>query len=143
MCNKELIFKLTLNKKNTDEGFEDFGVSKIFELYEKLEMERNELGDNVKENEGLNTRKRRNKVVDDDEIIEIEYNKLKNKIKKKNKKKVGAIQIGQGIWTKVQQMTAFALTSIRGLDLLEKICVLQADTLEFNSRRFHCWEYNI
>ncbi|KAM7275021.1 hypothetical protein ACFE04_016887 [Oxalis oulophora] len=107
LCNKELIFKLTLNKKNTDEGFEDFGVSKIFELDEKLEMERKgkgvlinsateqqieieedsmsekELEDNVKENQGLKmyTRKRRNKVVDDDEIIE-----------------VGGIEKGQGIW---------------------------------------------
>ncbi|KAM7257130.1 hypothetical protein ACFE04_012871 [Oxalis oulophora] len=42
---------------------------------------------------------------------------------------VGGIEIGQGIWTKVQQMTAFALSSIGGRDLFEKIRVVQADTL--------------
>ncbi|KAM7256861.1 hypothetical protein ACFE04_012602 [Oxalis oulophora] len=42
---------------------------------------------------------------------------------------VGGIEIGQGLWTKVKQMTAFALSSIGGRDLLEKIRVIQADTL--------------
>ncbi|KAM7251384.1 hypothetical protein ACFE04_023267 [Oxalis oulophora] len=108
MYNKKLIFKLTLNKKNIDEGFEDFGVSKIFELDEKVEMER----------------------------------------------KVGGIEIGQGIWTKVQQMIGFALTSIKGLDMLEKYVLFKVTLFSliqggFTARsttsagRFHCWEYNI
>ncbi|KAM7256568.1 hypothetical protein ACFE04_012309 [Oxalis oulophora] len=42
---------------------------------------------------------------------------------------VGGIELGQGIWTKVKQMTAFALSSVGGRDLLEKIRVVQADTL--------------
>ncbi|PSS09429.1 Indole-3-acetaldehyde oxidase [Actinidia chinensis var. chinensis] len=45
---------------------------------------------------------------------------------------VGGIELGQGIWTKVKQMTAFALSSIQcdgTEDLLEKVRVVQADTL--------------
>uniref|UniRef100_A0A2P2MQG5 indole-3-acetaldehyde oxidase n=1 Tax=Rhizophora mucronata TaxID=61149 RepID=A0A2P2MQG5_RHIMU len=45
---------------------------------------------------------------------------------------VGGIEIGQGLWTKVKQMAAFALTSIQcdGVgDLLEKVRVIQSDTL--------------
>ncbi|TVU39649.1 hypothetical protein EJB05_13080 [Eragrostis curvula] len=45
---------------------------------------------------------------------------------------VGGIEIGQGLWTKVQQMTAFALGQLwpDGCeDLLERVRVLQADTL--------------
>ena len=45
---------------------------------------------------------------------------------------VGGIELGQGLWTKVKQMAAFALSSIQcdemG-DFLEKIRVIQADTL--------------
>ncbi|CAN6180235.1 unnamed protein product [Urochloa humidicola] len=45
---------------------------------------------------------------------------------------VGGIEIGQGLWTKVQQATAFALGKLwpNGCDgLLERVHVLQADTL--------------
>ena len=45
---------------------------------------------------------------------------------------VGGIELGQGLWTKVKQMAAFALSSIQcgGMgDLLEKVRVIQADTL--------------
>ncbi|KAI4305798.1 hypothetical protein L6164_029141 [Bauhinia variegata] len=45
---------------------------------------------------------------------------------------VGGIEIGQGLWTKVKQMTAFALSAIQcdGMgDLLDKVRVVQADTL--------------
>ncbi|XP_062187557.1 putative aldehyde oxidase-like protein isoform X1 [Phragmites australis] len=45
---------------------------------------------------------------------------------------VGGIEIGQGLWTKVQQMTAFALGQLwpKGCEgLLERVRVLQADTL--------------
>lgn len=45
---------------------------------------------------------------------------------------VGGTEIGQGLWTKVQQMTAFALGKLwpNGIDgLLERVRVLQADTL--------------
>ncbi|XP_027104302.1 indole-3-acetaldehyde oxidase-like isoform X1 [Coffea arabica] len=45
---------------------------------------------------------------------------------------VGGIEIGQGLWTKVKQMTAFALSSIgcSGTEnLVEKVRVVQADTL--------------
>ncbi|XP_044961392.1 putative aldehyde oxidase-like protein [Hordeum vulgare subsp. vulgare] len=45
---------------------------------------------------------------------------------------VGGIEIGQGLWTKVQQMTAFALGQLwpDGCEcLLDRVCVLQADTL--------------
>ncbi|KAG0542539.1 hypothetical protein BDA96_02G112900 [Sorghum bicolor] len=45
---------------------------------------------------------------------------------------VGGIEIGQGLWTKVQQMTAFALGKLwpdGGESLLERVRVLQADTL--------------
>jgi len=45
---------------------------------------------------------------------------------------VGGIEIGQGLWTKVQQMTAFALGKLwpdGGQSLLERVRVLQADTL--------------
>ena len=45
---------------------------------------------------------------------------------------VGGIEIGQGLWTKVQQMTAFALGQLweNGYeDLLERVRVIQADTL--------------
>ena len=45
---------------------------------------------------------------------------------------VGGIEIGQGLWTKVQQMTAFALGQLwpnGGEDLLERVRVIQADTL--------------
>ncbi|CAL4927748.1 unnamed protein product [Urochloa decumbens] len=45
---------------------------------------------------------------------------------------VGGIEIGQGLWTKVQQMTAFALGQLcpdGGECLLDKVRVIQADTL--------------
>ncbi|PIA54130.1 hypothetical protein AQUCO_00900595v1 [Aquilegia coerulea] len=45
---------------------------------------------------------------------------------------VGGIELGQGLWTKVKQMTAFGLSSIGcvgGGDLLKRIRVIQADTL--------------
>ncbi|CAN6465039.1 unnamed protein product [Victoria cruziana] len=45
---------------------------------------------------------------------------------------VGGIELGQGLWTKVKQMTAFALGKLlndRSKDLLERIRVIQADTL--------------
>uniref|UniRef100_A0A0D9WXP8 FAD-binding PCMH-type domain-containing protein n=1 Tax=Leersia perrieri TaxID=77586 RepID=A0A0D9WXP8_9ORYZ len=45
---------------------------------------------------------------------------------------VGGIELGQGLWTKVQQMTAFALGQLwpKGCeDLLDRIRVLQSDTL--------------
>ncbi|KAH7541869.1 hypothetical protein FEM48_Zijuj02G0013200 [Ziziphus jujuba var. spinosa] len=43
---------------------------------------------------------------------------------------VGGIELGQGLWTKVKQMVAFALSSILGnVDLLDKVRVIQADTL--------------
>ncbi|CAL4936383.1 unnamed protein product [Urochloa decumbens] len=45
---------------------------------------------------------------------------------------VGGIEIGQGLWTKVQQMTAFALGQLcpDGSEcLLDKVRVIQADTL--------------
>ncbi|KAM7528389.1 hypothetical protein LguiB_031799 [Lonicera macranthoides] len=45
---------------------------------------------------------------------------------------VGGIEIGQGLWTKVKQMTAYALSLIQcdgTEDLLDKVRVIQADTL--------------
>lgn len=45
---------------------------------------------------------------------------------------VGGIELGQGLWTKVKQMTAFALSSIAcdgTEDLVEKVRVIQADSL--------------
>ncbi|XVF69320.1 hypothetical protein PTKIN_Ptkin11bG0071400 [Pterospermum kingtungense] len=45
---------------------------------------------------------------------------------------VGGIEMGQGLWTKVKQMTAYALSLVKcgGTDdLLEKIRVIEADTL--------------
>ncbi|KAK1310141.1 putative aldehyde oxidase-like protein [Acorus calamus] len=45
---------------------------------------------------------------------------------------VGGIELGQGLWTKVKQMTAFALGwlwSDGSHNLLEKVRVIQADTL--------------
>ncbi|KAH7541874.1 hypothetical protein FEM48_Zijuj02G0013700 [Ziziphus jujuba var. spinosa] len=45
---------------------------------------------------------------------------------------VGGIEIGQGLWTKVKQITAFGLNSILGSedgDLLDRVRVIQADTL--------------
>ncbi|XP_050236886.1 abscisic-aldehyde oxidase-like isoform X2 [Mercurialis annua] len=45
---------------------------------------------------------------------------------------VGGIELGQGLWTKVKQMAAFALSSIRcdGVgDLFDKVRVIQTDTL--------------
>jgi abscisic-aldehyde oxidase len=45
---------------------------------------------------------------------------------------VGGIELGQGLWTKVKQMAAFALSSIKcdGVEnLLDKVRVIQADTL--------------
>ncbi|XP_022153774.1 indole-3-acetaldehyde oxidase-like [Momordica charantia] len=45
---------------------------------------------------------------------------------------VGGIELGQGLWTKVRQMVAYALSSIEcdGTgDLLEKVRVVQSDTL--------------
>ncbi|KAH0777197.1 hypothetical protein KY290_008608 [Solanum tuberosum] len=45
---------------------------------------------------------------------------------------VGEIEIGQGLWTKVRQMTAYALGLIDSSwaeDLVEKVRVIQADTL--------------
>ncbi|KAG5627599.1 hypothetical protein H5410_012817 [Solanum commersonii] len=45
---------------------------------------------------------------------------------------VGGIEIGQGLWTKVKQMTAYALGLIESSwaeDLVEKVRVIQADTL--------------
>lgn len=45
---------------------------------------------------------------------------------------VGGIELGQGLWTKVKQMAAFALSAIQcdGIgDLVDKIRVIQSDTL--------------
>lgn len=45
---------------------------------------------------------------------------------------VGGIEIGQGLWTKVKQMTAFAFRHLwkeGGHDLLDRVRVIQADTL--------------
>lgn len=45
---------------------------------------------------------------------------------------VGGIELGQGLWTKVKQMTAYALSSIQcdgTSDLVEKVRVVQSDTL--------------
>lgn len=45
---------------------------------------------------------------------------------------VGGIELGQGLWTKVKQMTAFGLGLVQcdGIEgLLEKVRVIQADTL--------------
>ncbi|OWM69067.1 hypothetical protein CDL15_Pgr025254 [Punica granatum] len=45
---------------------------------------------------------------------------------------VGGIELGQGLWTKVKQMVAFALSAVQcdgPMDLLEKVRVVQADTL--------------
>lgn len=45
---------------------------------------------------------------------------------------VGGIELGQGLWTKVKQMTAYALSLIKcggTEDLLGKVRVIQADTL--------------
>ncbi|CAN4120102.1 unnamed protein product [Withania somnifera] len=45
---------------------------------------------------------------------------------------VGGVEIGQGLWTKVRQMTAYALGLIESSwseDLVEKVRVIQADTL--------------
>ncbi|KAL0370974.1 UNVERIFIED_CONTAM: Indole-3-acetaldehyde oxidase [Sesamum angustifolium] len=45
---------------------------------------------------------------------------------------VGGIELGQGLWTKVKQVTAYALSSIQceGIeDLVEKVRVVQTDTL--------------
>ncbi|KAI3823458.1 hypothetical protein L1987_04894 [Smallanthus sonchifolius] len=45
---------------------------------------------------------------------------------------VGGIELGQGLWTKVKQMTAYCLSAVQcdGTDgLLEKVRVIQADTL--------------
>ncbi|XAR60238.1 Aldehyde oxidase [Bertholletia excelsa] len=45
---------------------------------------------------------------------------------------IGGIELGQGLWTKVKQMTAFALSSIQcdgSEELLEKVRVIQSDTL--------------
>ncbi|KAK6235333.1 hypothetical protein SCA6_010670 [Theobroma cacao] len=45
---------------------------------------------------------------------------------------VGGIELGQGLWTKVKQMTAYALSLVQcggTEELLEKVRVIQADTL--------------
>ncbi|KAJ0616360.1 putative aldehyde oxidase [Helianthus annuus] len=45
---------------------------------------------------------------------------------------VGGIELGQGLWTKVKQMTAYCLSAVQcdGTDtLLDKVRVIQADTL--------------
>ncbi|URE29421.1 aldehyde oxidase [Musa troglodytarum] len=45
---------------------------------------------------------------------------------------VGGIEIGQGLWTKVKQMTAFALGQLWGdgsQNLLDRVRIIQADTL--------------
>lgn len=45
---------------------------------------------------------------------------------------VGGVEVGQGLWTKVRQMTAYALGLIESSwaeDLVEKVRVIQADTL--------------
>ncbi|RWR85432.1 Aldehyde oxidase/xanthine dehydrogenase [Cinnamomum micranthum f. kanehirae] len=45
---------------------------------------------------------------------------------------VGGIELGQGLWTKVRQMTAFALNQLcndESQDLLNRVRVIQADTL--------------
>ncbi|XP_052202899.1 abscisic-aldehyde oxidase-like isoform X2 [Diospyros lotus] len=45
---------------------------------------------------------------------------------------VGGIELGQGLWTKVKQMTAFALSSVKcdgTEDLLYKVRVIQSDSL--------------
>lgn len=45
---------------------------------------------------------------------------------------VGGIEMGQGLWTKVKQMTAYGLGLVKcggTRDLLEKVRVIEADTL--------------
>ena len=45
---------------------------------------------------------------------------------------VGGIELGQGLWTKVKQIAAFALSSIEcdgSGDLSDKVRVIQSDTL--------------
>jgi abscisic-aldehyde oxidase len=58
---------------------------------------------------------------------------------------VGGIEIGQGLWTKVQQMTAFALGKLwpdGGESLLERVRVLRTGGhLELNTRWTYCWQH--
>lgn len=52
---------------------------------------------------------------------------------------VGGIEMGQGLWTKVKQATAYALSSIQcdgTEDLVEKVRVVQADTLSITQGGF-------
>ncbi|KAG8371086.1 hypothetical protein BUALT_Bualt13G0050300 [Buddleja alternifolia] len=55
---------------------------------------------------------------------------------------VGGIEMGQGLWTKVKQATAYALSSIQcdgTEDLVEKVRVVQADTLSIVQGGFTSW----
>jgi len=57
---------------------------------------------------------------------------------------VGGIEIGQGLWTKVKQMTAFGLGKLcpdGGECLLDKVRVIQADS-EHDPGRIHWWEHH-
>ncbi|KQK12821.1 hypothetical protein BRADI_1g06177v3 [Brachypodium distachyon] len=51
---------------------------------------------------------------------------------------VGGIEIGQGLWTKVKQMTAFGLGTLwpEGEGLLDKVRVIQADSLSLTQGGF-------
>ncbi|GJM96866.1 hypothetical protein PR202_ga13738 [Eleusine coracana subsp. coracana] len=64
----------------------------------------------------------------------VEHFNSSNKWKKRgiSSVEVGGVEIGQGLWTKVKQMTAFGLGQLcpdGGECLLEKVRVIQADTL--------------
>ncbi|KAG5594567.1 hypothetical protein H5410_035799 [Solanum commersonii] len=85
LCGKKIIFKLKLNHYNLKEGIENFTISKLWIPDDNLEVFVDVLLTDFEDHEdelhvsnGAKSRKRRNLIIDDEELSVEDTNKVKN-----------------------------------------------------------------